>query len=254
MQENEELISRLQARLDQAASAKTKEWWERYMRQVVSFRGVGIPEIRRQLAHWRDESGIAAWANREQLGIALQLFDSPLAEDKLAGILFLQQYLYDQFAWEPLLGAYERLYAEGLIFDWNTCDWFCVRVLGPTIAQNGLPCARAIAGWRHSLDLWQARSSVVAFVPIADDTRYYPCILDSCRVLIRREERFAKTAVGWILREISRHDQDGVKAFVETHLRGFSLESLRNALKYASREEQQRYVSRLKAGEKSSGA
>jgi 3-methyladenine DNA glycosylase AlkD len=52
-------------------------------------------------------------------------------------------------------------------------------------------------------------------------------------VLIRREERFAKTAVGWVLRDLSKHDSAVVKDFVDQNLRYFSAESLRNALKYS---------------------
>jgi len=203
---------------------------------------VGIPDIRKQLALWREEYGIATWSKEDQLRIALRLFESPLAEDKLAGILFLQDYLYNQFDWEPLLEKYEQLYLRRLIFDWNTCDWLCVRVLGPTIAKNGPPCAKAIAAWRHSNNLWLARSSVVAFVPVSSDRRYYPLILKSCDVLIQRDERFAKTAVGWILRDMSKHDEDSVREFVKKHLRSFSIETIKNAFKRFDKNEQKKYM------------
>jgi 3-methyladenine DNA glycosylase AlkD len=160
-----------------------------------------------------------------------------LAEDKLAGILLLQEYLYDEFPWQDLLPRYEALYSQELIFDWNTCDWFCVRVLGPTIALHGHPCAEAIAAWRTSADLWQARSSVVAFVKVAEETAYHALIYESCAVLIQREERFAKTAVGWILRDVSRYNRIGVQQFVTAHLEVFSKEALRNALKYLNHDE-----------------
>jgi 3-methyladenine DNA glycosylase AlkD len=209
---------------------------------------VGIPEIREELALWGQEHSLAAWSLEDQLRLALALFESSLAEDKLAGILYLQGHLYDRLSWKALLREYEGLFSKGLIFDWNTCDWFGVRVLGPTIALHGLPPARAIAAWQRAEDLWQARASVVAFVPVAGDPRFHPLVYDACRVLILREERFAKTAVGWVLREISGYDKEGVRAFVEAHLREFSIESLRNALKSFTKEDRDRYVRQLKAG------
>jgi len=247
MRTEENLIRLLQDSLDQGSSPKTKAWWEKYLRNVIEFRGIGIPEIRERLAQWRKEFGIATWDKHDQLRIALQLFDSTVAEDKLAGILFLQEYLYDQFEWQTLLAKYGPIYSNGLIFDWNTCDWFCVRVLGPTIANNGLPCAKAITGWNQAENLWQARSSVVAFVPVSADNRYQSLIYKSCHLLIQRDERFAKTAVGWILRDLSKNDKDGVQEFVETHLESFSLESVRNALKYFPDNERNNYVQRIKA-------
>ena len=46
---------------------------------------------------------------------------------------------------------------------------------------------------------------------------------------------------------MSKHNQASVRAFVEQHLAHFSLESLKNALKYFGKTEQNTYVQRLKA-------
>jgi 3-methyladenine DNA glycosylase AlkD len=247
MQDYKELIMLLQKSLDDKATQKTKVWWESYMKGVIQFRGVGIPEIRVLIASWIEQHSIKNFSNEKQLELALALFREPMAEDKLAGILYLQYYLYDQLDWEVLLKKYETLYIDDLIFDWNTCDWFCVRVLSPTIAKNGVNCARTISAWRTSDNLWQARSSVVAFVKVVSNRSYYPYIQESCHELIDRQERFAKTSVGWILRDISKHDESFVKSFVEQHLKSFSIESLRNAVKHLASGEQKRYVEMLKA-------
>jgi 3-methyladenine DNA glycosylase AlkD len=239
-------ILHLQTLLEQHANPKTKAWWEKYMRQVIPFRGLGIPLIREQVAAWREEQNISAWDRYAQLEVALRLFEFPYAEDKLAGILFLQNYLYDQFEWEFLLEKYTRLYQDGLIFDWNVCDWFCVRVLGATIANQGLPCAQAIAAWSDADNLWQARSAVVAFIPVTAVSQYHLLIYHASARLLQREERFAKTAVGWILHDLSRLDEAGVRHFVEQNLRCFSVESLRNALKYFNEAERKEYLQRLK--------
>lgn len=49
--------------------------------------------------------------------------------------------------------------------------------------------------------------SVVAFANLAKKNKYTPLLIESSQKLIKREERFAKTAVGWILREISKTDE-----------------------------------------------
>jgi hypothetical protein len=47
-----------------------------------------------------------SWAPVDQFALALRLFEEPMAEDKLAGVLFLQEYLYDRVPRrEPLTGA-----------------------------------------------------------------------------------------------------------------------------------------------------
>jgi 3-methyladenine DNA glycosylase AlkD len=246
MQDYKRLITPLQKSLDDKATQKTKVWWESYMKGVIQFRGIGIPQIRVLIAAWIDKYGIKDFSKEDQLELALTLFREPMAEDKIAGILYLQYYLYDQLNWEVLLRKYETLYEDDLIFDWNTCDWFCVRVLSPTIAKNGVDCAKWISAWRASDNLWQARSSVVAFVKVASNQSYYPYIQESCHALIERHERFAKTSVGWVLRDISKHDESFVKSFIEQHLKSFSVESLRNAVKYLAHEEREKYVKMLK--------
>jgi 3-methyladenine DNA glycosylase AlkD len=182
----------------------------------------------------------------DQLRLAFALFEERTAEDKLAGILFLQDYLYDKFPWRTLIGKYETLFLRNLIFDWNTCDWFCVRVLGPTIVTYKEPAARAIAAWRNATNLWQARSSVVPFVKVASDKRYYPYLEAACAILIQRDERFAKSAVGWLLHDISKHNRGFVVAFLDNHFKHFSIETAKNATKYFEKKEREQYLRLLK--------
>jgi hypothetical protein len=217
------LVRRLQDALDGSSSGTTKTWWERYLKGAIEFRGVGIPQIRSVLADWRSDSGVGSWPLADQFALALRLFEEPMAEDKLAGILFLQEYLYDGVPWRETVRQYGSLFERGLIADWNTCDWFCVRVLGPTIASNGSVCALAVA----------KRSSAV---------------------LIRRDERFAKTAVGWILRDISKYDLAKVTAFVDENLPYFSTESIRNALKYSPEGKRRTFLKRMKAAQQQHAA
>jgi 3-methyladenine DNA glycosylase AlkD len=59
--------------------------------------------------------------------------------------------------------------------------------------------------------------------------------------VIRRPERFAKTAVGWILREVSRNDPSFVRRVVTENIEHFSVESLNNAIKTFDKEEKKAY-------------
>jgi 3-methyladenine DNA glycosylase AlkD len=54
----------------------------------------------------------------------------------------------------------------------------------------------------------------------------------SADILIRRPERFAKTAVGWVLREYSKTDEEFVLNFLSRHVKYTTSEVKRNALKY----------------------
>ncbi len=105
------------------------------------------------------------------------------------------------------------------------------------IKKNGNKCADAITKWNSAENVWQARCSLVSFTTLTKDNRFTSQILESSEILIRRDERFAKTAVGWILREISKVDKQIVIDFIEEYRQYFSRESHENAIKYFDKDE-----------------
>lgn len=236
-------IGRLQSRLEQAATAKTKAWWENYMRQAIPFRGVKMADIRSVVHAWIEAEGFQeALSPDEQVDMALSLFHESYAEDKLAGILYLQEALLPAGAldWRRDLPRFARLFDEGHIADWNTCDWFCVKVLGPLAQREGQECAYAIAEWHHADNLWRHRASGVAFVNLAkmgegNFPGFVDMLLEVCATLVRREERFAQTGAGWILRELSLAEPERVRVFVEAHQDELSKEALDRATGLISR-------------------
>ncbi len=239
-----DLKSILLARIESLSDPKTARWWENYVKHDTKFRGVGIPKIREELMNWYIAEGIGTLEPEMQLELALSFFEEDFAEDKLAGILFLQFHLYDRFGFGYLLKKFEDLFSQRLIYDWNICDWFCVRVLGPMIEKHGMKCALEISKWATASNVWKARCSVVAFANIAKKGDFTDILIESSQKLITREERFAKTAVGWILRELSRNDKAPVAKFIVDHLTDFSKESLKNSLKYFTDEEKQLIMKR----------
>ena len=73
------------------------------MKYSIPFRGVGIPVIRVNIASWREANQLNEWPVEKELELALALFRENYAEDKLAGIIYLQEHLYQQFDWQELL-------------------------------------------------------------------------------------------------------------------------------------------------------
>jgi 3-methyladenine DNA glycosylase AlkD len=159
--------------------------------------------------------------------------------------------------WRSELPRFARLFDDGYISDWSICAWLCVKVLGPLVGQQGESYARAISEWREADSLWQRRASVVAFADLArkgdqNFPGYTEMVLDNCSHLLGSQERFVQTGVGWVLRELSRSDQDRVIGFVEANLERFSREALKNATKYLPPEVAERLLqTRLPSGNRS---
>lgn len=250
----------LQQQLDQRADPKTKAWWERYLKHVIPFRGVKMADIRAVLHQWVKDEGIDRLPAPEQKDLALALIRLEYTEDKLAGMLFWQEILLPARAvdWPADLPAFAELFQQGYIYDWNTCDWFCVRVLGPLAEQQGADCAHAIAAWRSSEPLWQRRAAAVGFVNLArrgeaNFPGFTEMLLGACAPLVASPERFAQTGAGWVLRELSLADQAQVIAFVEERIGQFTREGLAYATEKMTAETQARLKALHKASRQQAG-
>lgn len=230
------IVGRVENLLIEKASEKSKKWWEHYLRGVISFRGVGIPQIRELVKMVEQEYSLEQAPLEERFALLEALLAVPFSEDKLFAILYMQLFLVENVEAGELLDFIEQNFAKNYIYDWNCCDWLCVRVLQP-LAEQGEESARRIGSWRKAPYLWQARSSLVPYVQSNRLEHFIPLADRSAEVLIRREERFAKTAVGWYLRELSRLDSAGVVARLKEHKGHLTLEVFNNALKYMDKEQ-----------------
>jgi len=91
-------------------------------------------------AGWRDRHRAGRLPADREVLIAANLMRGSKAEDKFAGITYIQKYLLGKADAVTLLDTAETLFGEGAFFDWSTNDWFCVRVLGPIYPQSSLLC------------------------------------------------------------------------------------------------------------------
>jgi len=237
MNDTNSLKENLKSRIAKYADEKRKVWFENYIKHDTKFRGVEIPTVRTELKEWYKQESIDKLQLNEQLDLALSFFQEEYAEDKLAGILFFQLYLYNKCDYKVILSRFETIFEKGYIYDWSICDWLCTRVLRQLIKKNGKECAEAITKWNTAKNVWQARCSLVSFTTLTKENRYTPLVLESSSILIKRDERFAKTAVGWIMRELSKVDKTIVVNFIEENRPDFSRESHENAIKYFDKDE-----------------
>lgn len=226
-------VTTIQDRLQARATPKTRQWWESYLKGAIGFRGTKMADIRAVVHQWHDETG-AAWTPKQMRDLAIELIQQDLTEDKLAGIVLIQETLIPAGAipWKTELKRWARLFDRGFIYDWNTCDWFCVRVLGPLAAAEGEPCSRQVAGWGRARNLWRRRAAGVGLVNLApqgDDNfaGFTSMLLEVCENTVRYADRFAQTGTGWTLRELSQAEPARVAAFIENHLDVMSREAVR---------------------------
>jgi 3-methyladenine DNA glycosylase AlkD len=218
--------------LRKSGNPEKAEWWNRYLKGEIPFIGVGIPEIRRVFL---EKDRVAAFGDlplNRQFSLVNGLMRGRFAEEKLAAILYIQLFWLDRMRHGFLMNLFSDWFDDRYIFDWNTTDWLCVKILTPMVDSANPELIWKLKQWCRDPYLWKARASLVPFAQARTITDHAREIEWIAGILIRREERFAKTAVGWVLREYSRHDIDFVLAFLSKYVKHTPTEVKRNALKY----------------------
>jgi 3-methyladenine DNA glycosylase AlkD len=237
-------IKDLQVRIDLDADLATKAWFEAYLKGVIPFRGLKLPQVKAITKDWY--KSIKSFPLADQTAIAFALLAESYSEEKLAGIVLLQEQLIPQGAIDQTdLTRFAQVFQSGAIGDWSTCDWFCMRVLATLVKREGETWARAIATWKDAENLWQRRASCIPFVTLAKQgDRVFPgftdLILEVGETVVQSDQRFSQTAVGWLWRELWVAEPERVVGAIEANLTQFSSEGLRYATEKMPREEQLR--------------
>jgi len=208
------------------------DWWNNYLKGEIRFVGTSIPEIRKLLIEKNSEDGLDHLPMNQQVSMVNGLMRSQFAEHKLAAILYVQLFWLHTQNNSFLLSLISDWFDERYIFDWNTTDWLSTKILTPILDSGDEKVLWVLKKWNRDPYLWKARASLVPFAHSKHIREHTKSIERFADILIRREERFAKTAVGWVLREYSKLDEEFVLDFLSKHVKYTTWDVKRNALKY----------------------
>lgn len=208
------------------------DWWNSYLKGEIRFVGTSIPEIRKLLIEKNGSDGLDHLPMNQQVSMVNGLMRSQFAEHKLAAILYVQLFWLFTQNNSFLLSLISDWFDERYIFDWNTTDWLSTKILTPVLDSGDEKVLWTLKKWNRDPYLWKARASLVPFAHSKHIREHKIYIERFADILIRREERFAKTAVGWVLREYSKLDEEFVLDFLSKHVKYTTWDVKRNALKY----------------------
>jgi len=227
-QHAETLVQELEVR----SVPQKADWWNSYMKGEIRFVGISIPEIRKLLLEKNSSEGLDQLPMNQQVSLVNGLMRTDFGEHKLAAILYIQLFWLGKQKNSFLMGLISDWFDDRYIHDWNTTDWLCVKVLTFLIESGDEQVIWTLKSWNRDAYLWKARASLVPFAHVKNIADHSKSIKLFSDILIRREERFAKTAVGWVMREYSKLDEAYVLDFFSRHVKHTSWEVKRNALKY----------------------
>jgi 3-methyladenine DNA glycosylase AlkD len=219
-------------------------WLENYVKHGIISRGIPIPKIRELVQELVQKSMLNEKPQKEQLDFLHDLTSNIHTEDKLAAIIYIQLY-WEEYDPSLQLSMISNWFDKKWIFDWNVCDWLCVRVLNRIVNTEPRIAIIELRNWNRNEYLWKARASIVSFIYVNPLTEHSNIISEFSSNLIKRQERFSKTAVGWILREYYKLDEEFVRNFISKNISCFTRETVNNALKYSSKNIRKEFLAKL---------
>jgi len=221
------ILDKLKAARNQDKAARL----ENYVKHDIRSLGVGIPEIREIVSNAEKELLLTQKTISFQVQVLNELMEQEYTESKLASIIYLQLY-WNNAGSVVIMELISDWFENRWISDWNVCDWLCVRLISPLIDKDAEKTIEELTIWNKDQYLWKARASLVPFAECKSIGLHSKTILRFSELLIKREERFCKTAVGWAMRQYSKTDREFVSDFLDKHKEWLTKEVFTNATKY----------------------
>lgn len=223
-------LERLRAELRELAEARVRVQLERVLSPAEDdeLLGVRVPVLR----------GLARTHRGLELEEVDSLVRSGVHEERFAGLLILAERVRTARGAER--GALVDFYLArtGRVDNWDLVDGSAPVVLGPWLLEEGTDVLGRLAG---SASLWERRIAVVATLALIRAGRYEPTF-ELVLALRRDPEPLIHKALGWMLREIGRHDEKALVDFLDRHAPGLPRITVRHATERLDPQERARFV------------
>jgi 3-methyladenine DNA glycosylase AlkD len=191
------------------------------------FRGIRVPVLRT----------IARKFCYLSLPDAGRLLQAAFHEDRLLALLILIERYYQG---DALQGDIHRFYLEQRRFvnNWDLVDVSAPHLVGHYLRDGAKDLLNRLAG---SGVLWERRMAIIAtFYSIKQ--RDYDDTLRVARLLLGDPEDLIHKAVGWMLREVGKREEEAAEAFLQAHYRQMPRTMLRYAIERFPEARRQAYL------------
>lgn len=206
----EEMLSQLRA-LGSAEDAAGSAAYHKVDRTYLGVRNPVLGDLARDLRRTLPLD--------ERLALASGLWDSNVHEGRILAAKLLEQARIrpdDKAAWELIVSWVPRFDA------WAIADHVCISGAKRLIADPSR--LDTVEGWVTSDHMWSRRAALVMTLPWTRMNTPKPAdiaarerILGWAETLVPDRDWFIQKAIGWWLRELSKHDPDRVRAFLGAH-------------------------------------
>ncbi|OYX41458.1 MAG: DNA alkylation repair protein [Rhodobacterales bacterium 32-67-9] len=205
----EAALAELRARADPARAAGAAA----YHKADRPYLGIPVPEITALTTGWRADLDLPA-----RVALADALWQSDIHEARVAAAkLLTQARLRDDEAVWRLIASWVPEFDAWAIAD-HACDAGSRRLVADPARID------EVEGWTRSPHLWSRRAVLVITLPWTKQNHPTPQdlairdrVLGWAASYADDRDWFIQKAIAWWLRDLSKHDPERTRAFLETH-------------------------------------
>jgi len=204
---------------------------QKYMKSLLPFHGVRVPEVRRIA---RSVARAHPIADSEQLEReVLTIWRTATHREQRYGAIELAYAPpYRQWLIPDRLPMLDEMVVTGAW--WDYVDQLAAKHLGHLLANYQTEIKPVLLAWSTDPDIWRRRTAILSQLRFKQDTD-----VDFLQTVIEpslgESEFFLRKAIGWALREYSKVDPHFVTEYVATNQARLSPLSRREALKAIER-------------------
>ncbi|MFN4100605.1 MAG: DNA alkylation repair protein [Pararhodobacter sp.] len=201
------------ARLYSLADPQRAEEMRAYHKIDRPYLGIPVPQVEELVAEWRGGASVD-----DRVALAAALWESGIHEAMVAAAKLLTQARLrpDEAAWELIAG-----WAEG--FDgWAVADHASSAGARRLVADPAR--LDRVEGWTTHPNMWTRRAALVMTLPwtrlnhpSADEVAVRHRVLGWAAGYVEDRDWFIQKSIGWWLRDLSKHDAELTRAWVEEH-------------------------------------
>ena len=164
-----------------------------------------------------------------------KLLDSPIHEHRMTGLLILL-YRYKQNRRKEIVDFY--LDNTQAINNWDLVDVTAPGILGDWLLDKD---RKILYDFAVSDDLWKKRIAIVATHACIRNGEFKDT-LRIAELLLGDDHDLIHKAVGWMLREIGKKDQNALETFLKEHVSNMPRTTLRYAIERFEEKKRKHYL------------
>lgn len=180
-----------------------------YMRDQFAFAGIDATARRALGAAYMKESGLPE--ARHYRAIVKELWALPEREYQYFAIEYAMKY---KKHWDEEDITFFEWMATHKSW-WDTVDYIAGKLIGPWLLKHPRHIKPITTRWNRSDDIWLQRLSLIFQLTYKDATDT-ALMTAHIKHLADSDEFFVRKAIGWALRQYSKHDTEWVQRFVKS--------------------------------------